>query len=119
MFDKDAFLSRIRDRRKELKLTQYALAEALNVAKSTYNQYENGNREFSINQLPVLCDTLTCDISWLMGEENAKEPAPASMLDASTPTEGYILNLLDGYMGKFDKQTKRRILAWVNAKFGE
>ncbi|CDF04922.1 dNA-binding helix-turn-helix protein [Megasphaera elsdenii CAG:570] len=53
----------IKKRRKELHITQAEMATALGLSSSSgYNHYENGNRRFTANIMPMMAKILKCSI---------------------------------------------------------
>lgn len=56
----------IKRRRKMLHITQAQMAKALGLsAPSGYNHYENGNRRFPANFMPIVAKVLQCSIEEL------------------------------------------------------
>lgn len=64
------FRNRLRELRQRKSMTQEALAEALNVKKSTISMYENGYREPDHEMLEQIADYFNVDIDYLMGRSN-------------------------------------------------
>ena len=62
---------RISRLRKENHITQVQLAETLDVAQSTVNAYESGQRRVPVSALPVLAKALGVSLDELLGETNA------------------------------------------------
>ncbi|HGJ5862607.1 MAG TPA: helix-turn-helix domain-containing protein [Arsenophonus nasoniae] len=58
--------NRIRDRRKELKLTQNQIAKALEVSRVSVTKWENGETKPDGENLYLLTKVLGCDIEWLL-----------------------------------------------------
>ena len=67
MLNKTAFTENLKKRRKELGISQYAMAEQLGIARETYINWEN-NITMPIEKLYAICDILDCDIRYLNGE---------------------------------------------------
>lgn len=72
---------RISRLRKENHITQVQLAETLDVAQSTVNAYESGQRRVPVSALPVLAKALGVSLDELLGETSAaaarkRGPAP-------------------------------------------
>lgn len=77
---------KLKELRKERKLTQQVVADCLNISRSVYSQYENDEREPSIKRLLSICrfymttldficsndDRLIIDITDLSDTEKAK-----------------------------------------------
>lgn len=55
--------------RKEKELSQREIAKIFNVSQSTYNNWENGNTQPSIEQLIALADYFGVSIDYLVGRE--------------------------------------------------
>jgi len=74
--------ARIASLRKDAHLTQVQLARALDVAQSTLNAYELGQRRVPVSALPVLARALGVNLETLMGEPAgaAKKRGPAPRL---------------------------------------
>ncbi|MFZ4170931.1 LexA family protein [Enterobacter ludwigii] len=72
---------RIRERRKELKLTQHALAEMAGVNRVTLTGWEAGSYQPNGANLYALSRALKCSQEWLMtgASEEAEEPAPQKL----------------------------------------
>lgn len=64
---------RIRQRRKELKLTQQALAELAGVNRVTVTGWESGEYQPNGMNILALCDALSCDPLWLAGDAKTAE----------------------------------------------
>lgn len=64
---------RIRELRKEKKLTQEQLGKILNVSHSTINRYESGLHQPDIESLNILANTFNCTTDYLLGRTDMKE----------------------------------------------
>lgn len=73
--------ARIRDRASTLGLSSAALAEKLEIGKSSMANYWAGKRAFPIEKLEQLADTLKTDVDWLI---RAAQPKPTIVMDASS-----------------------------------
>jgi len=74
MNDKPELLGKmIRERRKEKKITQEALAEKVGVSAKQISSYENGHQYPPMDMLFKLCEVLDCDLGYLLGQEDYKE----------------------------------------------
>ncbi len=62
-------MKNLKETRKNKNLTQENLANLLNVAISTYSQWENDIRQPSIENLKKLADALTVSVDYLIGRE--------------------------------------------------
>ena len=56
---------RIKDRRKELKLTQTDIKRECGISSGALSEIENGNRTPSIITFQLLSQTLNCSMDWL------------------------------------------------------
>lgn len=65
-----AFSERLKQLRKEKNLTQLELANKTGVNRVTYTNWENGNREPSLDKIVELAANLNCTIDYLLGESN-------------------------------------------------
>lgn len=62
-------LDYIKQRRKQMKVSQDALATFLGfTGKSAYNRYELGKADFKAEHLPKICEMLNCSIDDLYTE---------------------------------------------------
>jgi len=64
----------IRDRRKELGLSQTALAEALGVTFQQVQKYENGSNRISASRLVAISEALSLPVAVLLGEAPPEWP---------------------------------------------
>jgi len=67
---------RIRRRRERLGLTQDQIGEALGVSRETVSQWESGTTEPRPARYPLLCQTLRCNLKWLLAGEGTEEADP-------------------------------------------
>jgi len=65
----------IASRRKELRISQKALAEKLNVTAGAVSQWEHGRTMPDIPMYPKIADALNTTVASLFGEQQKKEPA--------------------------------------------
>ena len=79
-------MMRLRELRKERKLTQRQVADAISTSTPVYCRYEKGEREPSIDTIIRLSDffEVTCD--YLLGRDNSLN------LDASLINDNYLQN---------------------------
>lgn len=76
---------RLKKARKDKKLTQQSVADALGVAKSTYCGYESGFRKPDVLTVQRLAAILDVTGSYIIGSE-VKESDPAEFLYISRPS---------------------------------
>ena len=55
--------------RKEFAKTQKDMAEILNISKPTYNHYESGRYEPSLETMIKLADYFNCSVDYLLGHQ--------------------------------------------------
>lgn len=65
----DEVISRIKERRRELKMTQTELAKAANLTPAAISQFESGTRKPSFNTLSSLSDALKVTTDYLLGKK--------------------------------------------------
>lgn len=58
---------RLREVRKEHRLTQAQVAEVLGITPNAYNQYENGKRDIPTDSLIALSEFYKCSTDELLG----------------------------------------------------
>lgn len=96
---------RLRRRRKQLRLSQEALAEIANIDQTQISRYEKGKNEPGADVLASLANALNTTTDWLLGlTENPNRPA-ISKGDLSEDER----ELIDSYRGiPADKQRQIR-----------
>jgi transcriptional regulator with XRE-family HTH domain len=57
----------------EKELTQYQLADKLNVSKANISKYEHGDIEINFNTLVKICNFFDISLDWLFGIKHKKE----------------------------------------------
>lgn len=77
-----SFSERLKQLRKEKKVTQSEIAKKIGVAKSTYSQYENGHREPNFETLLKLSLFFNVDVDFLLSGKNSIQ----SLTDALNKT---------------------------------
>lgn len=92
---------KIYNRRKELGLTQEAVAIAVGVTKSTVNKWESGQtKSIRSNHLQSLAETLGVSTSFLLNQEE------------DTNTE--IVRMLERHLKKIPKEKQKLVLEYLN-----
>ncbi len=71
---------RIRDLREDKDLNQKQMAELLNIAQTTYSDYERGKINIPIATLKKLASFFDTSIDYLLEQTDEKSPYPASIL---------------------------------------
>ena len=66
-------IDRIKSLREDCDLTQQNLADYLMIARSTYKNYENGDRSVPIEILIKIADFYDISIDYLVGRTNKKK----------------------------------------------
>ena len=83
----DKVVSRIKLRRRELKMTQTELANVANLTPAAISQFESGTRKPSFNTLSSLSDALKVTTDYLLGKEERRyddllaDPKVSSMFE--------------------------------------
>lgn len=70
------FSKRLRLARRNAKLTQTRMADALGISVAAYTRYENNDREPSLANLARIAKILNVSIDWLLGIEKTSEVEP-------------------------------------------
>lgn len=101
---------RIARRRKESHITQVQLAETLDVAQSTVNAYESGQRRVPVSALPVLAKALGVSLDELLGEPvtAARKRGPAPKLQQHMerisrlpkPQQRFVIQVLESVLAQ-------------------
>ena len=63
---------RLKELRKEFKLTQADVAKYLNISESAYGYYEQGRNEISIGNVQLLAEKYGVSVAYILGETNVK-----------------------------------------------
>ena len=97
---------RIKELRKQKKITAKRLAEYLNVAESTMSLYENGKREPDYNTLIRIAEYLGVSLDYLLGrtEDLDGVAEPTEKTDSSARITSKEAALLDAYRAQPDMQ---------------
>lgn len=66
--------NRLKQLRKESKITQEQLAQYLEVDQSMITKLENGTRNLNVTLVEKLCNLFSCSEKYLMGEDDAYIP---------------------------------------------
>jgi transcriptional regulator with XRE-family HTH domain len=61
------FSERLKEKRKEVGITQETISRLLGIAQSTYANYETGNREPDLEMLEKIATTLKTTTDYLLG----------------------------------------------------
>ena len=69
-------LQRLRDFREDRDISQQKMAELLNVAQTTYSDYELGRLNIPISVLKELALFFNTSVDYILGLTNVREPYP-------------------------------------------
>lgn len=67
-------INRLRDLRKDKKLSQKDIVKILNISQQQYSQYELGIRLIPIDKLDILATYYGTSIDYIIGRTRIKEP---------------------------------------------
>lgn len=67
---------RLKELREQNNKTQKEIAEILNIQQNTYSQYENGQRQISLDFLIKLANFYQVSIDYILGLTNIDLPYP-------------------------------------------
>lgn len=102
---------RIKDRRKELHLTQTDIKSAVGISSGNISDIENGNRLPAALTLVQLSSVLQCSIDWMLtGISPTKENTSTSFFGESDET-----TLLSGFR-ELEKEDKEELLEILQMK---
>ncbi len=109
---------RLRKKRKELKMTQKALAAAIGVTFQQLQKYETGQTNISINMLMKLCEELKVNINYFIPSSNRMYLSDNIVEDSETNiddirSEELEKKLTNMFNSINDKKVKLSILALV------
>lgn len=76
---------RLTELREQLKMTQTAVAVALNMTPSSYSLYERGKRSPDYETLKKIANFYNVSMAYLLGETDQKNFPSAALPQASTP----------------------------------
>ncbi len=83
------FSERLKEARKNAKLTQQQLGDLIGVANSTIAGYESGNSEPDMSKINKLLNALSIDANFLWQDEIGTVRAPNISIEAQTIAEQY------------------------------
>lgn len=89
------FSNRLKELRKDKKITQSELGNILGVAKTTISMYENGNSTPNDDIKLKMCEYFNVSLDYLVGKSNIKQSAD-SIID-SNPKENTVALHTDDY----------------------
>ena len=86
------FAKRLRELRVEKNIMQMDLAKELNIAKTTYSNYEQGRREPNFETLTILSKYFNVSADYLIGNSNIKNLNDANRLNKRAESLSWIKN---------------------------
>lgn len=89
------FSERVRVQRLNMNLSLRQLSKLTDISPSAIHAYENGKREASHQSLEALADVFNCDIDYLLGKTDIKNPV-ANALGFESLQQAYLNNALPG-----------------------
>ena len=101
---------RVRLRRKDLGLSQSALAQAVGITFQQIQKYETGANRISFSRLVEICDALDSNVTAIIGDLDsppAKAPVTDSLRVLAAPGA---MSLLDAYMRISSAKQRRALL---------
>lgn len=111
---------RIAQKRKELGLSQEGLGERLGVSRQAIYKWESGATLPEIEKLIAMSKVFSVSVGWLLGVEEADDPAPGEGQDSGELTEAQ-LAMVEEIVGRYlaaqpaPQKAKRRRWPWVLA----
>lgn len=104
---------RLKQLRKDLKLNQGEIAEKLNIALTTYANYEQGTRNPDWNMIVKLADIFDCSTDYLLGRtNNPKEllvpPEEGQILITKALNANVSIEELEAYIEAREKTQKKK-----------
>lgn len=94
---------RIKQLRKESKLTMKELGSRFGLSESTISGYENGNREPNIGTLIKLADFFEVTVDYLIGRANVLKPTQEKIeIDSSKTKKEHCLEFIEKEIGKLN-----------------
>ena len=89
-------MNKIKQLRKEKKLTQEELAEKIGISKRTLANWEDGVSSIKENKLKIMCEIFGVDMPYLLGYNNVKNETDlkVSVLDEALEKLRTINNML-------------------------
>ena len=115
--------------RKRRNLSQQEVADAVNVARSTYTQYETGKRLPSIDVLTKLAEYFDSTVDYLLGREEEPEPIgkpvdpaefpPQTLIRQPLPdpeNETALIPILGSVRAGYDYIAEQEMLGWLKVE---
>lgn len=108
----DTIGSRIKNRRKELRLTQVQMRELTGISNGNLSDIENGNRLPSAGALISLSEALRVSADWILTGKYPDADIQAVQIPSFSPTEESFLNCFR----QLDPEDQDEILELMNMK---
>ncbi len=83
---------RLKELRQNLHCTQEKIANDLNIARTTYRNYENGDREPSLDFLIKIADYFDISLDYLLGRQNNN----LLFIDSLSPAKKELISMIKG-----------------------
>lgn len=83
---------RLKELRQNLHCTQEKIANDLNIARTTYRNYENGDREPSLEFLIKIADYFDISLDYLLGRQNNN----LLFIDSLSPAKKELISMIKG-----------------------
>jgi len=97
---------RLRELRKDRKMTQADVAKHLQIARETYTRHESGEREMTYDSLIKLAELYGVSVDYLLGRHNGH---PAMLSDSE-------ISLIDTFR-KLDERGQRSVAATADYEY--
>lgn len=96
MNDMSIFSERLRQVREKRGVLQLKIADDLKIGRSTYSNYEQGQREPSFEMLEAIADYLNVDINYLLGKTDIERQWDFDDLALQAKQNQMLVSQLDG-----------------------
>jgi len=100
---------RLKDLRKEAKLTQADVAKFLNISESAYGYYEQGRNEISIGSVQKLAEKYDVSVAYILCETDGKQPLDKEEAAFQAFANDPELQVFYKELPKSDEETVRRL----------
>lgn len=100
---------RLKDLRKEAKLTQADVAKFLNISESAYGYYEQGRNEISIGSVQKLAEKYDVSVAYILCETDEKQPLDKEEAAFQAFANDPELQVFYKELPKSDEETVRRL----------
>ncbi|MFS1513669.1 helix-turn-helix domain-containing protein [Chengkuizengella sp. SCS-71B] len=104
---------RLKQARKELKLTQEELAKKVNTTKGTISNYENGYSTPSNEMLTLLADILNVTTDFLLGRNSQAVNEGKSNINAQTHIKDKVKESLLSEFDKLSEEDQKYIVELI------